>query len=73
MMLMPDWARELTGLEHGNAPARLASERYEQLKADLGHWAAPVLPCEEMARRRAGVADPGAAEAPDRAAAPLSA
>ena len=46
---------------------------YEQLKADLGRWAAPVLPCEEMARRRAGVGDPGAAEAPDRAAAPLSA
>ena len=73
MMLMPAWARELTGLEHGNVAARLASERYEQLKANLGRWAAPVLPCEEMARRRAADGGPESADGPNRAAAPLSA
>lgn len=52
MMLMPEWARELTGLEHGSAAARLVSERIERTKADLTRWAQPVLPCQEMAERR---------------------
>jgi uncharacterized protein (DUF2236 family) len=58
MSLMPEWAQELTSLEHGWAPARLVSTRLERWKASMAHWAVPVLPCEEMARRRAGAPMP---------------
>jgi hypothetical protein len=52
MMLMPDWARELTGLDHGTSAARLLSERFEQMKVDLTRWAYPNLPCVQMAHDR---------------------
>ncbi len=53
MLLMPEWAQDLTGLAHGSRAARLAAPLLERRKADLVRWACPVLPCEEMARRRA--------------------
>jgi uncharacterized protein (DUF2236 family) len=67
MSLMPEWAQDLTGLRHGPALARAVSPRLEHLKVRLAHWAVPVLPCEEMARRRAAGASAGST--PDGAAA----
>ena len=52
MMLMPRWARELTGLDHGNPAARALSDRLERLKVSVVGWAVPELPCAAMARRR---------------------
>ena len=54
MTLMPDWARELTGLDHGAPGADLLSRRLERIKADLVRWAYPSPPCYEMAMARAG-------------------
>jgi len=57
MMLMPDWARELTGLDHGSTAARVLSDRLERTKVDVTNWAYPVLPCVTMARDRAAGAE----------------
>ncbi len=53
MMLMPGWARELTGLDHGNAAARLVSDRLERTKVAVVDWAYPVVPCVAIATARA--------------------
>ncbi|UDY34295.1 oxygenase MpaB family protein [Dermatobacter hominis] len=59
MMLMPRWARELTGLDHGNVAARALSDRLERTKVAVVRWAVPELPCAAIARRRAtGAPDP---------------
>ena len=59
MMLMPAWAQDLTGLEHGNAAARMLSDRLERTKIAIVGWAVPELPCAAMARRRVeGAPDP---------------
>lgn len=65
MLLMPEWAQDLTGLAHSPA-ARLVAPRMERRKADLVRWACPMVPGEELARARAA-ARPAVLDAVDRA------
>jgi uncharacterized protein (DUF2236 family) len=54
MALMPDWARDLTGLDHGTPLAGTLSSAVERFKADTARWAMGELPCVTLARRRVG-------------------
>ena len=53
MSLMPEWARELTGLRHSTPGAQRLSDALESFKAGVARWACPVLPCVELATERA--------------------
>ena len=53
MLLMPSWAQHLTGT-YQPLPVRAGYlEPQSRLTARLVAWAVPVLPCQEMAERRA--------------------
>jgi uncharacterized protein (DUF2236 family) len=52
MMLMPGWARRLTGTHHSTAVDRLVLEPALRLRARAVRWAYPELPCRRMALAR---------------------
>lgn len=53
MMLMPEWARRLTGTDVSPVVRRLYLDPGNRLKAGLIRWACPELPCRTLALRRA--------------------
>lgn len=62
MMLMPDWARRLTGTHHSPAVDRLVLDPALRLRARTVRWAYPELPCRRMALARvAGASSPSPA------------
>jgi len=52
MLLMPEWARHLTGTYQPRAVQRLYLEPSTRLQSRLVRWAYPVLPCAELALAR---------------------
>ncbi len=52
MLLMPEWARRLTGTRLPESLARLLLHPSNQLRAKLVRWAYPELPCKRMALER---------------------
>ncbi len=56
MSLMPDWAQRLTGTASGDVARKLTYDPLNRLRGGVIRWAYPVLPCKEMALRRAGAA-----------------
>jgi uncharacterized protein (DUF2236 family) len=64
MLLMPEWARHLTGTYQPKLVERAYLDPNARLQARLLRWAYPVLPCQELATARAlGTAVPGASAA----------
>jgi uncharacterized protein (DUF2236 family) len=53
MMLMPKWARHLTGTYQPAIVERLVLEPRARLEMAAVRWAFPTLPCREMAKARA--------------------
>jgi uncharacterized protein (DUF2236 family) len=53
MMLMPEWARRLTGTYQPKLAQRFYFGPLNRLKASITRWAYPELPCKQMALRRA--------------------
>ena len=53
MLLMPAWARQLTGTYHPGPVRRLYLEPNGRLQARLIRWAYPDLPCKVLATARA--------------------
>jgi len=53
MMLMPEWARRMTGTYQGPVAQRLWLDPRNRLKARLVRWAYSELPCKRMALARA--------------------
>lgn len=53
MMMMPDWARQMTGTYHSPTFDRMALRPSEAFKAKLIRWAVGELPCHTIAKARA--------------------
>ena len=53
MMLMPEWARRLTGTWVSPTVQRAFLEPNNRLRANAVRWAYPAIPCKAMAIRRA--------------------
>lgn len=53
MMMMPDWARAMTGLAQPGWLDRMVFKPNEALKARIVRWALPELPCKALALDRA--------------------
>jgi uncharacterized protein (DUF2236 family) len=54
MSLMPEWARNLTGLQQPEWFERAYLRPTEWVKANIVRWAYPEPPCKQMALRRVG-------------------
>jgi uncharacterized protein (DUF2236 family) len=57
MMMMPDWARKMTGTHHSAYFERLVMRPNEQLKASAVRWAVGELPCKKMALERVALSN----------------
>jgi uncharacterized protein (DUF2236 family) len=60
MMMMPAWARKMTGTYHSTVMERFILRPNEKLKSRLVRWAVGELPCKTMALARVY----GAAQSP---------
>jgi hypothetical protein len=69
MMMMPDWARKMTGTCHSTLMERFILRPNEKLKSRLVRWAVGELPCKTMALARvSGTARrPAYSDTPDSA------
>jgi uncharacterized protein (DUF2236 family) len=63
MMLMPDWARKMTGTYHSEVTERMVLKPNEKLKYRIVRWAVGEMPCKTMAlARTSGARAPTARE-----------
>ncbi len=63
MMLMPDWARKMTGTHHSEFAERIVLRPNEKLKYRIVRWAVGEMPCKAMALARAsGLRAPASSE-----------
>lgn len=63
MMLMPDWARKMTGTYHSEVTERMVLKPNEKLKYRIVRWAVGEMPCKTMAlARTSGTRAPTARE-----------
>ena len=63
MMLMPDWARKMTGTHHSKFAERMVLGPNEKLKYRIVRWAVGEMPCKALALARvSGVRAPVASE-----------
>jgi uncharacterized protein (DUF2236 family) len=67
LLLMPEWARRVTGAETSETLARLVLEPSNRLRARVVRWAYPELPCKRMALERMRGARAAAEPASDAA------
>jgi hypothetical protein len=58
MLMMPAWARKMTGTYHTTAMERFILRPNEKLKSRLVRWAVGELPCRTMALARVSGATP---------------
>ena len=58
MSLMPEWARELTGLSASSVLQRAYLDPMTRLQSSLLRWALPELPCKTLALTRATGSSP---------------
>ena len=58
MLMMPDWARKMTGTYHSSVMERFILRPNEKLKSRLVRWAVGELPCKTMALARVSGAAP---------------
>ena len=72
MMLMPDWARKMTGTYHSRFAERLVLGPNEKLKYRIVRWAVGEMPCKALALARVSGARAPTASEGMAASAPLT-